>query len=49
MGKRIKISFNNLSQLWIAETESGIIVGRARDKENLYEQIFLYLGVNIHF
>jgi hypothetical protein len=49
MGKRIKISFNNSSQLWIAETESGIIVGRAKDKESLYEQIFLYLGVNIHF
>jgi len=49
MGKKIKISFNNLSQLWVAEIESGIIVGRAKNKESLYEQIFVYLGVNIHF
>jgi hypothetical protein len=49
MEKRIKISFNNSSQLWTAETDSGIIVGRARDKESLYEQIFLFFRINIHF
>jgi hypothetical protein len=49
MEKRIKISFNNSSQLWIAETDSGIIVGRAKNKESLYEQIFLYFRINIHF
>ena len=49
MEKRIKISFNSLTQLWTAETETGIFIGRAKNKESLYEQIFLYFRINIHF
>jgi hypothetical protein len=49
MEKRIKISFNNSTQLWTAETESGIFIGRAKNKESLYEQIFLYFRINIYF
>ena len=49
MEKRIKINFNNSTQLWNAETESGVFIGRAKDKESLYEQIFLYFRINIHF
>jgi hypothetical protein len=49
MEKRIKISFNNFTQFWTAETENGIFIGRAKDKESLYEQIFLYFRINIYF
>ena len=46
MEKRIKISFNNSTQLWTAETDSGIVVGRAKNKENLYIPSFDCLYIN---